>query len=797
MRAKGIGGIWQRCCERARSGKRTLSNLRRNLFARYLFSYVAALLIPMLILGYVLYNYFLSFYMSSLETNKADSLSSIQLTIDIQLSHLHQYAFMINGMREFTTDYQRISYAQFMDVCRRLSSMRASSDFLYDVHFYNNALDYVYTPVTRFSIANYAAFGSAYDAYTADDLTAILGNLQGITWLPMQSVANGVEQALSYIVPTSRGRFGVTSAAIFFISKSTLDEIAGSAMTGSSTRLLITDGEGSILYSSSGSIEQAALLLPDGFHEALNQSPQDSPTRLAMDSGASIAYSFPSNTADLRYICLIDYAELLQPLTNLKLIFFAGLAAAAVMGGLAIFYFMHSNYKPIHSLGALSRRLLKTHPAAMNELEAAELAITTINQRNADILSENQRLQREGLMLSLLSGVYQDMESFSSRANALEAYLEGPAFRIVVFYCGKRNNDPNMIRRIGHVLESKLAAIVETCAIEYAEDDSVIALLSGPQSDIQSIGQHLAEIAEYFSALVSGFAIGVSESYPQLRDSSVHYQQALAAAKYHMPEDGKPVVIYGGQIKDSIVSVYPNDSLNALYNAILMGDTARIEFAIDMLLPYFRDMGSLFFSMCLGYDIVNTTLRAMREMNYPYFQFSKKYPELMLKSKFDSAEAIIEIVKTLSMEICGFISQSAAVSMPSEQKAGDISDIVGYIKVHYTDENFSIKTLADHFGMSISNFSHHFKNRTGSVVSVYIASLRLERVKSLLRTTRLPLTEIASASGYCNVSTLMRQFKANEHTTPSLYRSQYQTIAARHEDDNDSNESITVERRSV
>jgi transcriptional regulator GlxA family with amidase domain len=188
-------------------------------------------------------------------------------------------------------------------------------------------------------------------------------------------------------------------------------------------------------------------------------------------------------------------------------------------------------------------------------------------------------------------------------------------------------------------------------------------------------------------------------------------------------------------------------------------------------------MASLFLTICLGYDIVNTALRAMRELDYPYFEFSRKYPELLLKSRFDSTDEIIQIVRTLSMEICLHINQANNSGLDATEKEADnISAVLGFIQENYSQSSFSAKTLADQFGMSISNLSHYFKNRTGTVVSSYIAALRLERAKELLRTTNLTVAEIASESGYCHVCTLMRQFKANENTTPRQYRSRYHAI---------------------
>ena len=105
-------------------------SLKNNSFFRFLLSYIIAMLAPTLILGYISYNYFLSFYTNSLEQNKADTLSAFQLTMDMQFSQLQQNATMLSGMREYNTDYLLKTYAQFIDVTRSLSKLRSTNDFL-------------------------------------------------------------------------------------------------------------------------------------------------------------------------------------------------------------------------------------------------------------------------------------------------------------------------------------------------------------------------------------------------------------------------------------------------------------------------------------------------------------------------------------------------------------------------------------------------------------------------------------------------------------------------------------------
>lgn len=109
-------------------------------------------------------------------------------------------------------------------------------------------------------------------------------------------------------------------------------------------------------------------------------------------------------------------------------------------------------------------------------------------------------------------------------------------------------------------------------------------------------------------------------------------------------------------------------------------------------------------------------------------------------------------------------------------KQEPIQEILEFVNQHFYEESLSVKMVAGHFGMTVSNLSHYFKKYTNETISEYIALLRFNKAKELLRDTDIVLSEICLQCGYLHLSTFMRQFKAREGCTPSVYRSQYRKI---------------------
>ncbi|MBL8029451.1 MAG: helix-turn-helix transcriptional regulator [Fibrobacteres bacterium] len=98
-----------------------------------------------------------------------------------------------------------------------------------------------------------------------------------------------------------------------------------------------------------------------------------------------------------------------------------------------------------------------------------------------------------------------------------------------------------------------------------------------------------------------------------------------------------------------------------------------------------------------------------------------------------------------------------------------IEEALRYFNDHYK-ESLQLKELSGEFGYSAEHFSRLFRKRTGLSPVQYLHSIRLERVKSLLRTTSYNLDRIASESGLNNANYLCRLFKQTFELSPGEYR---------------------------
>jgi AraC family transcriptional regulator len=96
--------------------------------------------------------------------------------------------------------------------------------------------------------------------------------------------------------------------------------------------------------------------------------------------------------------------------------------------------------------------------------------------------------------------------------------------------------------------------------------------------------------------------------------------------------------------------------------------------------------------------------------------------------------------------------------------------VLEFVDAHLDSAELSLPRLAAQGHLSEFHFARMFRASMGCTVHDWVAARRLDRARSLLRGTALPLADIAAACGYAGASHLSQRFKAATGTTPGQYR---------------------------
>jgi AraC-like DNA-binding protein len=96
------------------------------------------------------------------------------------------------------------------------------------------------------------------------------------------------------------------------------------------------------------------------------------------------------------------------------------------------------------------------------------------------------------------------------------------------------------------------------------------------------------------------------------------------------------------------------------------------------------------------------------------------------------------------------------------------NDVEDYMRRHY--RLVSIKKLSAVFGYNNDYFNRLIKSHTGMTYLTFLHHIRLETASHLLRTTKLPIEQIAEEAGYHNITYFYRIFMEKYGTTPHKFR---------------------------
>lgn len=143
--------------------------------------------------------------------------------------------------------------------------------------------------------------------------------------------------------------------------------------------------------------------------------------------------------------------------------------------------------------------------------------------------------------------------------------------------------------------------------------------------------------------------------------------------------------------------------------------------------------------------------RLSQEVNQK-IESARSYEELVVYGE-DVLRQYCSIVAELSFPNAGAVVRRAAT----------------YVQTNLSD-NLTTRQMAKLLNLNPEYFSHRFSKETGSTFTDYVNRTRIRQAASLLKSTKLPIQEVAVASGYNSASYFIKKFHSVYGMTPTAYR---------------------------
>ena len=115
---------------------------------------------------------------------------------------------------------------------------------------------------------------------------------------------------------------------------------------------------------------------------------------------------------------------------------------------------------------------------------------------------------------------------------------------------------------------------------------------------------------------------------------------------------------------------------------------------------------------------------------------------------------------------------SASKHSVSNRLPAYIIDARSFINSNYS-ERITLNVISKKLSINKFYIQKLFKRYMGLTPNEYLIQIRLTRAKQLLRTTKLPVSQIATEVGVSNIGHFINQFKQHEGITPGGYRQRW------------------------
>lgn len=489
--------------------------------------------------------------------------------------------------------------------------------------------------------------------------------------------------------------------------------------------------------------------------------------------------TYASEKSGLTYCTLQPQIAVSQRKITSVILLTVCVSLAAAVGMALSFHMSLKSATPILDiLKAVSRETEKfeSHQSVFSSLKATVQNLVSTNSDLAEAIGKQKPYIRNAFINRLIFGNFMAAEETDKLASHIGIEYKNRVYCVVIFrFClaegdiGKDNL--NLMSSCVLSLMEIMERIWPDSLYTGIGNEQVILLVNSARTERDSlrrmIEQIVLRIKEEMPANISEkmFVYGGNEVYGL---SEVHESYNNAAYMFHNEKRQiENAVIWYVENQGSI-PLYPSADFSVkLTHYVTSGDLKGLHDELERLMGTYIIENNLpiYLQHMLLNELQAVVFRILGRAGMDEEEYRKYYDEL---EENQNASLIEQITRTLNLfrKICGYIN-----AQKQELDSGSLMpSVVSYIDSNFGDSNLSLVGVADIFQISETYLSAVFKQTTGINFSSYVEGVRIDKAKEFLKTTSMPVSEIAQRVGYYSANSFCRAFKRVTGISASEYR---------------------------
>lgn len=737
-------------------------------FLKYLFSYIFILLIPVMIMGFIVYNFFLNTFKNEVIANTLNNLNKSESIIDEQVKQIRNISSQIlegnNGLKPFSM--LGSSPIKDIKVVNVLNSYTATNTFISEAVLYLRGDENLYTSSGSCTVPMFTDNIYKYKNWPEDNFYKDISTISEPAIRPAEFV-NENERYITFIYPFAPSVGNPLASLLFIVKEKSFQQLLANNIKNYNGNSIIIDKNNKIITS----IKSDDYLTSATFYKEINSANPGKAKIISLNNKKWFLCVINSKEITWKYVTIIPVDSVMKQVSNIKTIFMYGIIFILILGSIFIYCSMNLNYKPLKQLKIYTEKIFNHAGKNVDEFQMVRDAIDFLTLQNGELsctLKNSCNAIKSNLIFSLLKGEINTTEEFNQKGKDVTVAFTKDIFWVLVIKIHCYNNSKPHENDIINLLENSLPGCYEGYARDLFEKNEYILILSSKEENDKVTLEKLQTFQKQCKdELKTIITIGVGNKYRELFRISQSYIEASTALKHRFIKGNDEIIFFSEiAVKNKKFEGYPHKEIEGLKDFIKKGEISKIETALEYIANFIKQNEiPLFMARGICSEIINVVTLSGKEMGNEFFMSSTDYPDIFLLETLETVEEFINLIKKICSDIC------SSIKVRHKKEDSNLNDqIIMYIKQNFDNCNFSIQDVATNFGMNFSYMSQYFKSHFNQTIIDYITELRIEKAKKLLAGSSISLKYVAEETGYYNVSSFIRRFKQVTGTTPGQYR---------------------------
>ncbi len=465
-----------------------------------------------------------------------------------------------------------------------------------------------------------------------------------------------------------------------------------------------------------------------------------------------------------KYVAVQSKKVILEKANKLKIIIFIVLFISFLFGTLISYIMAKRSAKPLQDI--LSN--IQISEISEDIFKNIKYTISELGDKNSNLkrtIDEQIPILKTTFLTRLINGEFNSKEEVENISRCINMNYKNSVYSIIIFrFDTDLNNydtlELTIVSSFKQFLRDILDRVVPNALISDLDEQQLVMLLDYPAFKQEQLNLYIEKVAarlkqEMPKNLFESLLISCGNIVNQLIDIPISFEKAKLAFKFNSANRHSNILWYAETGNYTVNYYFPTDLQTKLINNVKAGDKEAVKSILNILFTknimesnLSTSLHKLFIYELLGIIIKLWNQIGSDENTYNYIISNTdnldKYSELKQ----------IKIITDSYYMLCDIMSGQS-----DKQSQNTNNQIIDYINDNYHDCNISLASIADKFNMNESYLSYIFKQQSGIKLSSYIENLRIDKAKTLLGSTDLPINEIALKTGYLSTNTFCRAFR--------------------------------------